>query len=149
MDKTTFLTASIVELGASVNPRSDIIRLLGPALETAFRFQSLISSLSLFVCVQAWFLASVALVNVLYASKILALQASIATKAGAFHGYAMSNRAAAGIWNSRAIQKLRKKLWDEFALFILGSGNTVITVFFWPGWWVLGGASLSLWLLFG
>ncbi|KAK7424838.1 hypothetical protein QQZ08_008468 [Neonectria magnoliae] len=149
MDKTTLLTASTVELGASVHPRPDIIRLLGPALETAFRFQSLISSISLFVCVQAWFFASVTLVNVLYASKILALQASFATKASALHGYTMSNRAAAGIWNSRTIQKLRKKLWHEFALFILGSGNAVITMFFWPGWWVLGGASLSLWLLFG
>ncbi|KPM37333.1 hypothetical protein AK830_g9239 [Neonectria ditissima] len=149
MDKATLLTASRVELGASVNPRSDLIRLLGPALEAAFRFQNLISSISLFICVQAWFLASVTLVNVVYASKILALQASLATKVGASHGYAMSNQAAAGIWNSRVIQKLRQKLWYEFALFILGSGNTVITLFFWPGWWVLGGASWCLWLLFG
>ncbi|KAF7539601.1 hypothetical protein G7Z17_g12399 [Cylindrodendrum hubeiense] len=149
MDKASLLTASRVELGVSVNPRSDIIRLLGPALEIAFRFQSLISSVSLFLCLRAWFLATVTLANILYASKIVALQALIATKFGAFHSYTMSTRAADGVWNSKSIQKLRKKLFYEFAVFILGGGNCVFILVFWPGWWVIGGASWGVWMLIG
>lgn len=33
--------------------------------------------------------------------------------------------------------RMRKKLFDEFAFFILGGGHRVILMLFWPGWWVL------------
>ncbi|KAM5354262.1 hypothetical protein ACJ41O_000912 [Fusarium nematophilum] len=149
MDKATLLTASKVELGVSVNPRSDIIRLLGPALEIALRFQSLISSVSIFLCLRAWFLTGIAFAGVIYASKIVALKAYVATKFSAFHGFRMSGRAAVGVWNSKSVQRLRRKLWYEFALFVLGSGNTVFLMLFWPGWWLLAGVCWAGWMLFG
>ncbi|KAH7171396.1 hypothetical protein EDB81DRAFT_638026 [Dactylonectria macrodidyma] len=147
MDRATLLTTSKVELGVSVSPHSDVIRLLGPALEIALRFQRLLSSVTLFLCVRAWFLASLTLVNILYASRIAAVQAFVATKFGAFHCYTMSTRAANGVWNCQTVQKLRKKLFYEFAVFILGGGNCIFVVVFWPGWWVIGGASWGIWML--
>ena len=149
MEKVALLTASKVEPGVSINPRSDIIRLLAPTLEIALRFQSLVSSVSIFLCLRAFFLASFTFAGVLYASKIVAFQAFIATKIGAFHGFTMSSKAIIGAWNSRRVQALRQKLWYEFAIWVLGSGNTVILMVFWPGWWVLAVAVWALWLLFG
>ncbi|KAF5007076.1 hypothetical protein FDECE_6580 [Fusarium decemcellulare] len=149
MDKATLLTASKVELAVSPYPRSDIIRLLGPALEIALRFQSLVSTVSIFLCLRACFLASFTFAGVLYASKIVALKAYVATKFSAFHSFNMSSRAAVGVWNSKSVQTLRKKLWYEFAVFVLGSGNVVFLMLFWPGWWLLAGACWSVWMLFG
>ncbi|KAI5457052.1 hypothetical protein BGZ63DRAFT_428482 [Mariannaea sp. PMI_226] len=147
MDKVSLLTASTVELGISGNPRSDIIRLLGPAVEAVLHFQSILSSVSLFVCLRVWFVASIACANILYASKIMALNALVATKFGAFHGATITSKAVAGVWNSRRIQALRKKLFYEFAVFILGGGNILFIILFWPGWWVLGGGIWGFWML--
>ncbi|KAH7163476.1 hypothetical protein B0J13DRAFT_616070 [Dactylonectria estremocensis] len=147
MDKASLLTASRVELGVSVSPRSDVIRLLGPALEIAVRFQKALSSVTLFLCIKAWFLASLTFVNILYATRIAAVKAFVATKFGAFHGYTMSTTAANGVWNCQTVQKLRKKLFYEFAVFILGGGNWVFVLVFWPGWWVIAGAFWGIWML--
>lgn len=149
MDKATLLTASRVELSVSAHPRSDIIRLLGPALEIALRFQSLVSSVSIFLCLRAWLLTSTTFAGVFYASRIVALKACVATKFSASHGFNMSSKAVVGVWNSKSIQRLRKKLWYEFAVFVLGSGNMVFLMLFWPGWWLLAGACWAVWMLFG
>ncbi|KAJ4257532.1 hypothetical protein NW762_008656 [Fusarium torreyae] len=149
MDKATLLTASKVDLSVSTHPRSDITRLIGPSLQIALRFQSLVGSISVFLCLHACFFASITFAAVLYASKIVTLKAFIAAKFSAFHGFNMSSQAAVGVWNSKNVQRLRKKLWYEFAVFILGSGNMVFLMLFWPGWWVLAGACWAVWMLFG
>jgi hypothetical protein len=147
MDKATLLTASKVELGASGNPRSDIIRLLGPALEIALHFQSFISSVSLFLCLRACSIANLTCTHILIATKILVLKAFVATKFGAFHAIIMSSNAIVSLWNSRNIQALRKKLFYEFAVFVLGGGNILFVLLFWPGWWLIAAASWGLWTL--
>ncbi|KAJ4318848.1 hypothetical protein N0V84_006662 [Fusarium piperis] len=149
MDKATLLTASKVELSVSAHPGSDIISLLGPALEIALRFQSLISSLSIFLCLRTWLLTSTTLTGVVYASRIVALKACIATKSSASHGFNMSSKAVVSVWNSKSVQRLRKKLWYEFAVFVLGSGNMVFLMLFWPGWWLLACVCWAAWVLFG
>ncbi|KAF5018239.1 hypothetical protein F66182_9802 [Fusarium sp. NRRL 66182] len=149
MDKATLLTASKVDLSVATHPRSDITRLIGPALQIALRFQSLVGSITVFLCLHACFLASTASATTLYASKIVILNVFIATKFSVYHGFNMSSRAAVGIWNSKNIQKLRRKLWYEFAVFILGSGNLIFLMLFWPGWWVLAGACWAFWMLSG
>lgn len=149
MVKATLLTASKVELSVSTNPRSDIIRLLRPSLQTALRFQSLVGSVSLFVCFRAWFLANFAFAGMLYTSRIVALQVYFATKFGAFHSLSISSKAVVGVWRSKRVQRFRDKLWYEFALFVLGSGNTIFLMLFWPGWWLLAGSCWAVWALFG
>lgn len=39
----------------------------------------------------------------------------------------------------KATESLRKKLLYEFADFVLGSGNSLVLLVFWPGWIVVGG----------
>lgn len=151
MDKVTILTASRVEPGISITPRSraGIITALGPALQYAGHLQSILSSASTFLCLHAYFLASVIFATALYASEVVAFQAYIATKFGALHGLAMSHKIVLEAWKSKRAQAVRDKLFHEFAVFILGSGNPVILMVFWPGWFVIGGTSLALWHFWG
>ncbi|KAG6000926.1 hypothetical protein E4U21_004877 [Claviceps maximensis] len=60
----------------------------------------------------------------------------------------MSAPATAGLWEARSTQALRKKLFYEVAVFILGSGNPVILLLLWPGWLVVGGLLFISWLCF-
>ncbi|KAF5676995.1 hypothetical protein FHETE_1897 [Fusarium heterosporum] len=148
MDKATLLTASKVDLSVST-PRSDITRLIGPALQIALRFRSLVSSISIFLCLHACFIASITFAGIVYASKTVTTHAFTAAKFSAFYIFNMSTQAVASAWNSKNVQRLRDKIWYEFAVFILGSGNMIFLMLFWPGWWVLASACWAFWMLFG
>ncbi|PHH89876.1 hypothetical protein CDD83_5049 [Cordyceps sp. RAO-2017] len=58
---------------------------------------------------------------------------------------AMSHGAVAGLWPSRHAQLIRNRLFYEFALFVLGGGNTLILLLFWPGWLLVGLACWAVW----
>ncbi|KAG5918472.1 hypothetical protein E4U42_006843 [Claviceps africana] len=60
----------------------------------------------------------------------------------------MSGPATAGLWEARSTQALRKKLFYELAVFVLGCGNPVIVLLLWPGWLVVGALVFALWLYF-
>lgn len=48
---------------------------------------------------------------------------------------------------THSLNQLRKKVFFEFMCFILGTGNGLFLLLFWPGWLILGGAIWSiLWL---
>ena len=72
----------------------------------------------------------------------IAVRALLATK----FSLIMSHRVAVGAWDAGSTRVLRKKLFYELAVFILGSGNGLILVLFWPGWLLVGGA-LAVWQL--
>jgi len=40
-------------------------------------------------------------------------------------------------------------MFFEFAVFILGGGNQVILIVFWPGWIVVGGGVWGMWMVCG
>lgn len=149
MDKVALLTASKVEPGASINPRSDITRLLVPTLALVLRFQSIIGSVSVFICLRAYLLASAVFAGALSATRIVAFQAIVTAKLGAFHGFTMSSKTISDLWNSRSVQTVRRKVFYEFAVFILGTGNVMIVLLFWPGWWLLAGIFWVVWKLWG
>jgi hypothetical protein len=44
---------------------------------------------------------------------------------------------------------MRKKLFMEFMIFVLGGGNQLILVLFWPGWVIVGGGIWGVWSLCG
>ncbi|KND89578.1 hypothetical protein TOPH_05595 [Tolypocladium ophioglossoides CBS 100239] len=149
MDKISLLTASKVEPGVSLNPHSAIVSRLGPALAFAAGFQRVLGPFSVVLCLHAYFVANLALAYALYAGRLLAAWAFIATKLGAFHGLSVSGKAVADLWESRTVRLVRNKLFFEFAVFILGGGNSIILLLFWPGWLLVGGASWALWQFWG
>ncbi|PNY26799.1 Uncharacterized protein TCAP_03278 [Tolypocladium capitatum] len=149
MDKISLLTASQVGPGVSLNPHSTIIGRLGLTLAFAAHFQRLLGSFSDVVCPQAFFVAKLALAYALYASRLLAVSAFIATKLGAFHGLSTSSKAVSHLWDSRTVRLVRTRLFFEFIVFILGGGNSIILLLFWPGWPLVGGAFWALWRFWG
>jgi len=49
----------------------------------------------------------------------------------------------------KASEKLRNKLFFELVVFVLGGGNGMILLVFWPGWIVIGGGVLGVWMICG
>jgi hypothetical protein len=150
MDGPAIITASKVEPVVPFHPHSDLIAILGPTVRYAGYLQAVISSLSVFLGLQAYALASVTFAAALYASKVIAFQAYLATKFGAFYAYLASAKAASEVYRSKTLKMLRRKLFFEFAVFILGGGgNAMILMVFWPGWLVIGGATYAMWQFMG
>ncbi|KAL7821300.1 hypothetical protein V8C44DRAFT_4874 [Trichoderma aethiopicum] len=78
------------------------------------------------------------------AGKRLLSHASFASRSFLTHASAMFSKTVVDFWQSRRIQKIRAKLFYEFAVFILGCGNAFFLLIFWPGWLFLGAAALAL-----
>ena len=49
----------------------------------------------------------------------------------------------------KATERARRKIFIEFMIFILGGGQAVFLVLFWPGWIVVAGAVAGAWLVCG
>ncbi|KAI5861546.1 hypothetical protein GGS23DRAFT_138470 [Durotheca rogersii] len=105
--------------------------LLGPTLAAALRCQRLLGVASLFLCAQVCWLA---------------WQAALTSWSVAVHACAAAVRAAVlakAVWRSKPVMALRRKVVFEFVALLLGSGNALFLVLFWPGWWVLGLIALA------
>lgn len=150
MDGPAIITASKVESVVPINPHSELIVILGPTVRYAGYIQAVIGSLSVFLGLQAYTIASITFAAALYASKVIALQAYLATKVGAFYAYLASAKAASEVYRSKTLKMLRKKLFFEFAVFVLGGGgNAIILIMFWPGWLIIGGTTYAVWQFMG
>jgi hypothetical protein len=147
----SLITSSKVEPAVSFNPSySDLIAVLGPTVRYAGYVQAVVRSLTIFLGLQAYALASITVAAALYASKIIALQAYLATRFGAFHVHLASARAASEVYRSKTLKMIKRKLFHELTFFILGgSGNALILLVFWPGWIVVGGATYAIWQFIG
>lgn len=141
MDKVALLTASRIDPDRSISSPPNGASYLAPALAYLLHLQRLLRSVSVFLCLQAYLLAS----TTLYASAIVGRHTYWATRVGT----TMSGQLVYGTWDSGVVKALRRRVFDEFADFILGSGNTVILMLFWPGWWVLAGTTWAYWYLWG
>jgi hypothetical protein len=150
MDKVAIITASRVEPSVSINRSATVLNYLYTTLPSAVLLHRVLSTVSVYLCLQAYTLAAITFTTALWISRVFAFQAYMATKLGAFHAYIASAKALAQLYRSKTIRVLRKKLFFEFAVFILGGyGNGLFLLIFWPGWLVIGGTSYALWQLCG
>ena len=142
MDKVTLLTASSVDRPLFLNdPTLAILSHITPALTQLFHAQQLLRQITLCLSLRAYYLATASL----HVTQMLAATGYGATKLGA----ATSASVLVGTWESKAVQSMRKKMFHELATFVLGCGNPVFCLVFWPGWWVLGGTTYAVWSLVG
>lgn len=141
MGKVTILTASRVAPDLSISSPPNITSHLAPTLAYIFHLQRVLSSVSVFFCLRAYFLA----IATVYDGRIVGFHTYWATR----FGTAMSGKLVYGTWESRVIRALRRRVFHEFATFILGCGNGLILMLFWPGWLILGGATCAFWYLWG
>ncbi|KAG6157756.1 hypothetical protein E4U50_008427 [Claviceps purpurea] len=116
-----------------------------PILVLVFHVQRLLVCLSSLWCLNSPLVASTSLVRYLHSRTHLAANLGAC---GASNGLSMSAQATAGRWEGRSTQALRKKLFYEIAVFVLGCGNPVIVLLLWPGWLIVGGLAFVLWRYF-
>ena len=147
---TTHHTSTLLSKTSS-HTNIQFLSLLSPALTNSLYFaailQKLLSTTTLFLAFRAYFISTILLKQSYYASQILALQSYYASGVlarQAFRAWMMSMRLS---W--KATERLRKKLFYEFALFILGTGYYGLLVVFWPGWIVIGGGAWAIWWTIG
>jgi hypothetical protein len=122
-------------------PSSDVLAFLSPALThslyLAFIFQRLLSTTTVFVLFRAYLLSGLLLRQSFYATEILLAQSYYASRLVAQQFFLASKRSLSLAW--RKTNPLRKKLFFEFMVFVLGGGgNGIILLVFWPGWLVVG-----------
>jgi hypothetical protein len=123
-------------ISAPTNDRSAVLRQnsdITVSLRHALQSQRLLSNLTLFLALRFYVAAS----YLLNLSKTIAPQAIMASKVAFFNTAQISKNAVSALWNSTQMRRLRKKLELEFFTFILGCGNVLCVLMFWPGWWVL------------
>ncbi|KAG9251983.1 uncharacterized protein F5Z01DRAFT_626558 [Emericellopsis atlantica] len=141
MDQVTLLTPAHGEADLSLGTANTLLSALTPTFVNALRLQRMIHAVSAFLCFQAYILAC----TTLYASKIVALNGWLATKVSA----STSATWVWYAWESQTCRALRKKAFHEVATFILGGGQTVFLMVFWPGWLVLGPVAGGVWMMVG
>lgn len=119
---------------------SDLLTFLAPALTHSlylvFIFQRLLSTTTLFVFFRAYLLSGLLLRQSFYASEILLAQSYFASGVVAHQLLIASKRSLGLAW--RSTEMLRRKLFYELMVFVLGGGQGIILLVFWPGWLVIG-----------
>lgn len=120
--------------------QSDAVSALGPLLKYTLQCEQRLSSLSLSIAFRSYFIAS----YLLFVVKVIATQAAAGSKPLLFGTAQLIKTAILAAWNSPRIKQLRKKVELEFFTFILGGGNSIFLMMFWPGWWVMGTVILAI-----
>lgn len=125
---------------------SNILSILSPALTQSLYlaavFQRLLSTTTLFVAIRAYFISLILLRQSFYASQILLLQSYWATILLSRRSLAAVKSVVKMSW--KATESIRRKLFFEFMVFILGGGYGLCLILLWPGWLVIGGT----WMLY-
>lgn len=145
MDKVTLLTASRVEPKVFGHALAPLVAHLSPIFQSAVQLQTILGVISLQLLLNACLAASVSLAATLSVGRVCAVQAWLAARNGAW----VSGKVLRWTWTSRAVVKFREQTFRNLATFILGSGNGLILMVFWPGWWVLGGTTWAIWIFYG
>jgi hypothetical protein len=143
MDEYALLhSSSHREADFSLAPTAtDILHQLAPVLNYAVYIHRALRSISAFIFLRICLLASATL----YASRTCAPHTWLAAKSTVV----MCTKVLYSAWESKPVRALRKRAFHEFAEFILGIGNVVFLMLFWPGWLVLGGTMFALWKVWG
>lgn len=122
----------------SIRPPSELVYRYALELGPALRYSNALSS-ALFVTTQQLFqINRIALTYLLFGCNVAALHAFLLSKEIAAMSVTALSKVAWGAWNSKQCRRLRKKLEFEFFVLILGSGNGLILMVFWPGWILIG-----------
>ncbi|KOS23306.1 hypothetical protein ESCO_003666 [Escovopsis weberi] len=137
MDNVALLTPSRLKATLSPLALSQILPFLPPALR---RYHLLLHRQLGALGSRAHLLVSAMLLCALHAAGVLAVNAALVARLG----LAAAGSAAARVLCSKTVRMLRAKMVREFFVFILGCGNSVILVVFWPGWILVGAALLAL-----
>ena len=127
---------------ATIHNTNSILTLLSPALTNslylAYILQRLLSTTTIFVLFRTYLLSLFLLQQSYSASQVIFVQSLYATSVLSKNSYRASKQGAKLLWKST--ETLRKRLFYEFMVFVLGGGHVAILLVVWPGWiFVAGG----------
>ena len=149
--KMAILTASRNPITITTQNAKPILTILSPAFTNPYYLvtilQRLLSTTTLFLLFRTYLLSLFLLHQSHHASQILLFQSLYASSIACKNAYWASKQGIRLLW--RSTEGMRKKLFMEFMIFVLGGGNQLILVVFWPGWILVGGGILGIWSLRG
>jgi hypothetical protein len=135
-----------------------LIHLLTPTLTSSLYlatiFHRLLSTTTIFLSLRFYFLSLILIQQSYNLTSLLLLQSYYLSKLT----YWISNIAARGSYwgvkkgmgfSWKALEPVREKLFREFMIFVLGAGNGVFLMVFWPGWIVVGSGIWGVWWVCG
>lgn len=122
----------------SIRPQTDLVYRYALELGPALRCSNELSSALLVTAQQLFHINRIALTYLLFGCNVAALHTFLVIKEIATMSVTALSKIAWAAWNSKQGRRLRKKLEFEFFVLILGSGNGLILVVFWPGWILIG-----------
>lgn len=128
-----------------------ILALLSPAISNSLYLaailQQLLSTTTIFLLFRTYLLSLFLLQKSYHASQVLLIRSLYASSLLCKTASWTSKRGMRALW--KTTEGTRKKLFREFMIFILGGGNQLILIVFWPGWLLIGGSIWGLWHLWG
>jgi hypothetical protein len=134
---------------ATTHSTKPILTLLSPAFTSSLYFaailQQLLSTTTLFVLFRSYLLSVFLLQQSFHVSQILLIQGLYASSVLGRNAYWVSKQGMSVFW--RSTEGIRKKMFKELIIFVLGGGNQLILLVFWPGWIVVGGGVWGVWCL--
>lgn len=135
--------------GASMSTALSSGSALEPKIRGVFQRQRRLEALSRAILVHAIYLATASWTLVSVASQLLAMSSFAVARFAAVRSALLSYWLGKALWASPPLETLRKKAVFEFNMFVLGAGNGLFLVMFWPGWWVIGATVLAVGQLCG
>jgi hypothetical protein len=95
------------------------------------------------IVIHSWYASRIIAIHSWYTSRIFLIQSRYASSL-------IAGLTLWGFWKGwKATEPVRHKLFYEFMVFILGCGNQIILIVFWPGWLFIGAPICGLWFVLG
>ena len=145
MEKAAILTASKVEPNVLPYSTEILITSLSPIVQSVLHVQRILGALSLQITLQVYIAAQITLVSAAWAGRIFAIQAFVVVKGSVW----ASRHVVWWTWTSKGVVTFRQQSFHNLATWALGSGNGLVLLFFWPGWWLVVGGSCAVWICCG
>jgi hypothetical protein len=114
-----------------------ILSFLPPLYYLTTVLSRLISNTTRVPTLQLFILSQVLLIQAYWVASLLAVQSYYASLLVLRQGWWLGKGGVRYAW--KGSEGLRKKLWFELVVFVLGNGNGIVLILFWPGWIVIAG----------
>jgi hypothetical protein len=141
------LAASTMNPAVTLKQGSKEIVLTRSTLQFAFRLQQAVGSASLHLFLRTYMAAAYAVLGILFATKIIALQSYLVSRFVAIKTAPILSSANARFWMLPKVRRFRKNLEIELFVFLFGPAIHLFLWVFWPGWLVIAATlwGLGLW----
>lgn len=144
----SILAAPTLKPSVAIRHKSDLDPVRGPGVKFVFRCHRLVGIWSLSLTLQCLNAFLLSIRYIIFVSWLALISTFTATTIVVRAVVNLSTRTFYQVWNSKTVRQWRKKVVFEFVVVVLGPGNLLVLLLFWPGWFALGFAFwvIRVWL---